>query len=314
MNFNHIKYSRGQQITFVVLACFIVGSFVIDWKLNKNHNTKNNSFIADSTLLSKISLFETELDSFKWQQQREFSPQQKINLPRETFTFNPNTIDSIDIIRLGFKPFMAHNWLQYRRNGGKILSCKKLKNIYGIDSLLVDSLCNFMNFDSTKPIIKDSTQKYTPKDFFAFELNSADTTLLCKLPEIGHGRATMIVNRRNTLGGFYSSNQLKEIKNIPDSIVDNLAPYINIEFDSIKKININKCSIKRLHRHPYISYYQAKAIYDLRWDKEHKGFIRDLNELKKIFTEEEFKKVQWYLEIGDKELLVSDKKQINISD
>ena len=30
--------------------------------------------------------------------------------------------------------------------------------------------------------------------------------------------------------------------------------------------------------------------------------------------EEEFKKIQWYLEIGDKELLVSDKKQINISD
>ena len=45
-----------------------------------------------------------------------------------------------------------------------------------------------------------------------------------------------------------------------------------------------------------------------------RGEIRDLNELKKIFTEEEFKKIQWYLEIEDKELLVSDKKQINISD
>ena len=28
-----------------------------------------------------------------------------------------------------------------------------------------------------------------------------------------------------------------------------------------------------------IRYYQAKAIYDLRWDKKHKGIISDINDL-----------------------------------
>ena len=191
---------------------------------------------------------------------------------------------------------MAHNWLQYRRHGGKIYDCNKLRSIYGIDTLLIDSLCPLLTIESIKTTTKDSTIKYKPKEYFQFELNSADTTLLCKLPGIGKGRASMIVTHRIQLGGFYSAEQLKEIENIPDSIIDNLTPYINIEVDSIKKIDINNSSIKRLHRHPYINYYQAKAIYDLRWDKQHKGKIENLDELQKIFSDKEFEKIKFYLE------------------
>jgi DNA uptake protein ComE-like DNA-binding protein len=110
----------------------------------------------------------------------------------------------------------------------------------------------------------------------------------------------MIVNRRNELGGFYSAEQLREIENIPDSIVDALIPFISIELDSLKRIDINKASIKRLHRHPYIDYYQAKAIYDLRWDKQHKGAIRNMEEIRKLKefeNDEEFERVKWYLRI-----------------
>lgn len=296
MNYNKLKYSRGQQIIFVVLACFIVGCFIADWSIHKFHTLSKNKFSPDSILLSNISLFNAELDSLEWQRKQEFSPQHKKELPREKFYFDPNTIDSIDILKLGFKPFMAHNWLQYRRHGGKIYDCNKLRSIYGIDTLLIDSLCPLLTIESIKTTTKDSTIKYKPKEYFQFELNSADTTLLCKLPGIGKGRASMIVTHRIQLGGFYSAEQLKEIENIPDSIIDNLTPYINIEVDSIKKIDINNSSIKRLHRHPYINYYQAKAIYDLRWDKQHKGKIENLDELQKIFSDKEFEKIKFYLE------------------
>lgn len=294
MNYNRLKYSRGQQIIFVVLACFIVVCFATNWGIRKFYPHSDSNFTPDSLLLSDITLFETKLDSLEWLRKQEFSPHRITNLPRERFNFDPNTIDSTDILRLGFRPFMAHNWLQYRRHGGKIYSCKKLRTIYDIDTLLVDSLCEFMNFESVKPIAKD-TIKYTPKEFFTFELNSADTTLLSQLPGIGINRAKMITNYRLQIGGFYSAEQLRDIKNIPDSIIDNLIPYISIELDSIKQVDINKSSIKRLHRHPYISYYQAKAIYNLRWDKQHKGVIADLEELKSIFTQDEFERVKFYL-------------------
>lgn len=300
MNYNRLKYSRGQQIVFVVLACFIIGCFIANWGVKRLYSTTQNNFAPDSALIAEIELFEKGLDSLEWLRQREFTPKrEKIILPRERFEFDPNTIDSLDILRLGFKPFMAHNWLQYRRHGGKIYSCKKLRSIFGIDTLLVDSLCALTRFESVRNNNRDSVSRYVPKKPFNFELNSADTTLLSQLPGIGSGRAKMIVNRRNVLGGFYSPEQLKEIENIPDSIVDNLIPYISIELDSLKKIDINKSSIKRLHRHPYIDYYQAKAIYDLRWDKKHKGKISDLEELRSLkeFENDEFERAINYLTI-----------------
>lgn len=307
MKFNQIKYSRGQQIVFVVLACFIVGCFIANWSAKKFglfnkiiELPTNNNFTPDSTLLTEIKSFEAQLDSFEWQRQREFSPRRQMNLTRERFEFDPNTIDSVDILRLGFQPFMAHNWLQYRRHGGKIYTHKKLRSIYGIDTILVDSLKEFLIFYSIKPEIKDSSATYKPKEFFTFELNSADTALLCKLPGIGKGRAAMIVNLRTTLGGFYSAEQLREIENIPDSIIDKILPYITIELDSLKTIDINHSSIKRLHKHPYISYYQARAIYNLRWDKKHKGKIENLEELLNLkeFSKEDFEKVKNYLRIN----------------
>ena len=284
---------------FVVLACFIVGCFVVNWSVERFFGKNENYiFAVDSTLISEIKAFEKGLDSLEWSRKREFSPRKVIDIKeREVFGFDPNTIDSVDMLRLGFQPYMAHNWLQYRRHGGKIYSIEKLRGIYGIDTLLVDSLKEYVSFASVRPIEKIDTARYMRKEFFVFELNSADTTLLAKLPGIGSGRAKMIVNRRRELGGFYSAEQLKEIENIPDSVADALIPYIIIELDSVKMIDVNRVSIKRLHRHPYISYYQAKAIYDLRWDKHHKGRIEDLEDIRKleVFTDEDFERVRWYL-------------------
>lgn len=300
MKFNQIKYSRGQQVVFVVLACFIVGCFVVDWLYDKFDSHSESCFAVDSTIVVEIENFEAALDSFEWQRQREFSPRRTMILTRERFEFDPNTIDSVDILRLGFQPFMAHNWLQYRRHGGKIYTHKKLRAIYGIDTVLVDSLKEFIVFYSVKPEIQDNVAVYKPKEFFAFELNSADTALLSKLPGIGKGRAAMIVARRTELGGFYSAEQLREIENIPDSIIDNIIPYISVELDSIKTIDINTVGIKRLHKHPYISYYQARAIYNLRWDKWHKGRIESLDELLNLeeFSKDDFERVKHYLKIN----------------
>ena len=300
MKFNQIKYSRGQQIVFVVLACFIVGCFVVDWLYDKFDSHSESCFAVDSTIVVEIENFEAALDSFEWQRQREFSPRRTMILTRERFEFDPNTIDSVDILRLGFQPFMAHNWLQYRRHGGKIYTHKKLRAIYGIDTVLVDSLKEFIVFYSVKPEIQGNVAVYKAKEFFAFELNSADTALLSKLPGIGKGRAAMIVARRTELGGFYSAEQLREIENIPDSIIDNIIPYISVELDSIKTIDINTVGIKRLHKHPYISYYQARAIYNLRWDKWHKGRIEGLDELLNLeeFSKDDFERVKHYLKIN----------------
>lgn len=302
MKFNQIKYSRGQQMVFVVLACFIVGCFVVDWLWEKNVVERGDDFVPDSTLIVEIERFEKGLDSIEMGKKRKFEqPDVRIikGLRQERFRFDPNEIDSAEILRLGFQPFMAHNWLQYKRHGGKIYSVEKLRKIYGIDTLLVDSLKDYITFASVKVAAKRDSIVYTQKVFFEFELNSADTALLRKLPGIGKGRAAMIVARRMELGGFYTAEQLREIENIPDSIIDNIIPYISVEVDSIRKIDLNKTGMKRWKEHPYIGYYRARDIYNLKWDKRHKGKIRNIEELRELenFTEEDFERVKWYIKI-----------------
>lgn len=96
---------------------------------------------------------------------------------------------------------------------------------------------------------------------------------------------------REQLGGFVSKQQLQEIENFPEEAIQ----YIHIDKDNIQKLNVNKMSLARLKRHPYINYYQARAITDYR--RLH-GEIKDIKELKllKEFTEFDINRIEPYIE------------------
>lgn len=56
---------------------------------------------------------------------------------------------------------------------------------------------------------------------------------------------------------------------------------ISVDASKIRKININKMDISRLKRHPYISYYEAKAIYEYRI-KQPDAKVKNLDEMANI--------------------------------
>ena len=92
-------------------------------------------------------------------------------------------------------------------------------------------------------------------------LNTADTAQLRKVPGIGHYFARKIVEYRERLGGYVSVQQLLEIEDFPDTAVN----YFIIPDDTqLRKLNLNRLSLNELKRHPYISFYQARAIVDYR--------------------------------------------------
>ena len=67
------------------------------------------------------------------------------------------------------------------------------------------------------------------------EINGADTTLLMKIPGIGSYYASRIVRYRERLGGFASAQQLEEIDGLPESAI----AYIKIDYQQIRKLNLN---------------------------------------------------------------------------
>lgn len=121
-------------------------------------------------------------------------------------------------------------------------------------------------------------------------LNTADTTSLITIPGIGPYYARKIVQYGNRLGGYVSVDQLDEIDDFPTEA----KKYLVINNPTPKKLNINQLSLNELKRHPYINFYQAKAITDYR--RLH-GAIKSLNDLRllKDFTPEVIKRLTPYV-------------------
>jgi DNA uptake protein ComE-like DNA-binding protein len=62
----------------------------------------------------------------------------------------------------------------------------------------------------------------------------------------------------------------------------------------INPLRVNSAGVEKLQRHPYLSFEQAKAIYELRRKKIH---LDSITQLKKVdcFTEQELKRLTPYL-------------------
>lgn len=122
-------------------------------------------------------------------------------------------------------------------------------------------------------------------------LNASDTTALKRIPGIGGVRAKQIVDYREKLGGFISVQQLDDLQNIPADV----QAYLSFDPIPLRKININTLPINRLVMHPYITFYQAKAIKDYI---QKNGPLKSLSQLSlnKNFTDADIQRLEPYVE------------------
>jgi len=226
----------------------------------------------------------------------------------ELFPFDPNTADSTELLRLGLAPFQVRNIYHYRAKGGVFHSANDFARLYGLTRKQYRMLEPYIQISSdylpasdlyqSRGFVRD-TMRLSPVHHISDKLkpgetillNASDTTLLKKVPGIGSGYAKAIVNLRNRYGGLYDPRQLLDISEFP---VDALK-YFRVDLSGITKININKLSVNQLRRHPYINFYQAKAIFDYR--RTH-GPIHDLRELANHpdFPPAEIERLQPYVE------------------
>ncbi len=213
----------------------------------------------------------------------------------EYFFFDPNRTDSTDFVRMGFSPFTARNIMRYRSKGGVFHEADALARIYGLSEAQFTAVRPYIQISreyerktTTHPLSKpkEATTPYThiyprqPKypPGTVVDLNTADTTSLKMIPGIGSATARKIIAYRTRLGGYYTTAQLEEIRQLPDSLLK----WFQIIETPQRVLLINRFNAEQLAAHPYLNFYQAKVIVEYR--RKH----GNLHSLKELSLYEEF--------------------------
>lgn len=118
-----------------------------------------------------------------------------------------------------------------------------------------------------------------PYDTLFVDINTADSARLCLLRGIGPVFASRIVKYRALLGGFVSVDQLLEVYGMTGERLSAILPHLTLTQSNVRLIPVNQASLNELRRHPYIDYYQARAIVNYR---KTVGNIHSSNDLLKI--------------------------------
>lgn len=267
--------------------------------------------VNDSTL-AEFATHQAEQDSIRKATWKKKYPRDTIVIRMQMF--DPNTADSSTLVHVGLKKWQASNMLKYRAKGGRYRRAEDMKKIYGmtdsmymallpyiqIDTVAVDHYRDSIRKSERDSVMIDSMPRYvSQKRDTILNLRTADTTELKMIRSIGSYRARQIVRYREQLGGFAHVDQLCEIKALQplltDSIqADSLLAHFWLDSVIINPLCVNSAGVEKLQRHPYLSFEQAKAIYELRRKKIH---LDSITQLKKVdcFTEQELKRLTPYL-------------------
>lgn len=240
----------------------------------------------------------------------------------ETFPFDPNTADSTTLLRLGMAPWQVSAIYKYRAKHGRYHTPEDFKRLPGMTYELWERLgpqvriarkfqyidegekrssfsdkkvslsqnAENASFSQKKDSVEERPRKF--ESVTLVDINTADTTELMKIPGIGEYRSKKIVEYRRRLGGFVNAEQVMEACEMPDEILQ----WVKVSAEMpVKKVNVNKLPLQRLMNHPYISFYQARAIVEYR--KAH-GDFKGIEDLKGLegFTPLKIEKLQPYLE------------------
>ncbi len=220
----------------------------------------------------------------------------------ERFTFDPNTADSAELRRLGLRSWQIRNIYKYRSAGGVYQRKEDFAQLYGLtvkeyrelepyiriskDYLPASTLFrrSTTTFGDRRERSTDSIGRSQRRDMKihyqvklregeTVDINLSDTTALKTIPGIGSYYARRIVEYGRRLGGYVSVDQLDEIEGFPPDA----KAFAVVSQPHPRQLNVNTLTLNELRRHPYINFYQARAITDYR--RLH-GPVSSLSELR----------------------------------
>lgn len=298
----YFTMTRSQQVGTITLLCLIflavtLPNIVFYWK--EQHQTPNYALMEE--IKQKIVPIVVA---------------ERLMPPSDTiFFFNPNKATIDDFLLLGIPENAANNIVKYRNAGGVFKKPDDLAKIHGLPDSVFLRLKVFIdipqevkkqsivkqqnnkskstNEDKTEVSKVDKPVKYAQPT--KININTADSAQLVALRGIGAILAKRIITYRDNLGGFYSIEQLREVRNLPYDTYINICEYIYVDTTKIKKLNINNFRYNQLSKHPYITIAQINSILE---NRKIRGKFNKPSELVKynIMDSVAYKRIEPYIE------------------
>ncbi len=222
----------------------------------------------ENSSAGKNAFFDDEDPENQKQQKGQYVkyPQRDNEVQGTLFPFDPNTVTAGELDSLGISAGLAKRILNYRNTGALFKRKEDLMKVYGFDEEEFNRLRAYIQIDSA--LFNAASEKAEiavtiNKESVPLHINLLDRDGLLKAGLDGNS-ASKIISCREGLGGFYSAEQLQSVYGVNKLVMDAILPYIVIDTDAIKKININTATFQQLAKHTYISDALAGAIIEYR--------------------------------------------------
>lgn len=243
-------------------------------------------FLVDLSSVSKVSpekekwlSLQSKIDSMK---------QGKRDYVAKIYPFNPNFITDYKGYRLGMSVPEIDRLLAFRKENKYVNSPKEFQAVTKVSDSLLNAICPYFKFPDWVNKKKEYKEyKNYPNTAFAkkeklviIDINKASQEDLIKIFGIGEAISLRILKFKESLGGFVSMEQMKDVWGLSPEVIENLNSHFKVlALPNVKKIDINNASIKELSQFPYFNYQLARQIVTFR---SMNGDIKNSEDLTKI--------------------------------
>jgi DNA uptake protein ComE-like DNA-binding protein len=277
MNFktikSYFKFSQGQRLGIFLLFIIIIASQIAYFF------TDFSSFSNDSPEKEKWLSLQSQIDSMK---------QDKLDYVPKIYPFNPNFITDYKGYKLGMSVPEIDRLLAFRKQNKYVNSPEEFQAVTKVSDSLLNAISPYFKFPDWvknkkefKEYKKYSNTAFAKKEkVVIIDINQATQEDLIKIYGIGEAISLRILKFKESLGGFVSMEQMKDVWGLSPEVIENLNSHFKVSaLPNLRKVDINNASIKELSQFPYFNYQQAKQIVTFR---SMNGDFKNVDDLTKI--------------------------------